>query len=252
LVRRWLPLLAVAALLTAAFVASALADPQFEIRVAPAAEESVPPPGGASAPAAEPTPTESAAAEPFAKPPLIPGWLEMVAWTICVLVLIVLGVFLAWYVLRDTIQARGRPLTVDRAPPSPASHVAEVAAALSAGLDELARGSDPRSVVIACWVRLEQAAGEAGTPRRASDAPADYVLRLLAGHQVSRTVLDRLAGVYRQARYSSGPVDESMRREAVAALEHLRAELSASGASGTSGPGGPGGAVGAGSRSETP
>jgi hypothetical protein len=225
LVRRWLPLLAVAVLLTAAFVASALADPQFEIRVAPAAEESVPPPGGASAPAPAPSASEAEPELGFGKPPLIPGWVELVAWTICVLVLIAIVLFLGWYVLRDTIQARGRPLTAERAPPSPASQVAEVAAALSAGLDELARGSDPRSVVIACWVRLEQAAGEAGTPRRASDAPADYVLRLLAVHQVSRSVLDRLAAVYRQARYSSGPVDESMRREAVAALEHLRAEL---------------------------
>lgn len=225
MVRRWLPLLAVAALLTAAFIASALADPQFEIRIAPAPEQSLEPPAGASAPAAEPTPSESAPAAPFAKPPLIPGWLETVALTICGLVVIALAVFLGWYVLRDTIQARGRPLTAERAPASPASQVAEVAAALSAGLDELARGTDPRSVVIACWVRLEQAAGQVGTPRRASDAPADYVLRLLAGHQVSRRVLDRLAAVYRQARYSSGPVDESMRREAVAALEHLRAEL---------------------------
>jgi hypothetical protein len=227
LVRRWLPLLAVAALLTAAFVASALADPQFEIRVAPAAEESVGQPGGASAPAPEPSASEGEPELGFGKPPLIPGWIEAVAWTICVLVLIAIVLFLGWYVLRDTIQARGRPLTVDRAPPTPASQVAEVAAALSAGLDELARGHDPRSVVIACWVRLEQAAGEAGTPRRAADAPADYVLRLLAGHRISRSVLDRLAGVYRQARYSSGPVDDSMRREAVAALEHLRAELGA-------------------------
>jgi hypothetical protein len=225
LVRRWLPLLAVAALLTAAFVASALADPQIEVRVSPAPEESVGQPAGASAPAPTPSASEPGPELGFGKTPLIPGWIEAVVWTICVLVLIAIVLFLGWYVLRDTIQARGRPLTAERPSTGPVSQVAEVAAALSAGLDELARGHDPRSVVIACWVRLEQAAGDVGTPRRASDAPADYVLRLLAGHQVSRTVLDRLAAVYRQARYSSGPVDESMRREAVAALEHLRAEL---------------------------
>jgi hypothetical protein len=226
LARRWLPLLAVAALLTAAFVASALADPQFDIRPAVLPEESAAAPGGAST-SAEPTPTGSAVAQsPATKPPLIPPWVEKVVLALVLLILLVIVVFLVWYVVRDTIQARGRPLTTEAAPPGPASRVAEVAAALDAGLDELGRaGSDPRAVVIACWVRLEQAAAAAGTPRRPSDAPSDYVLRLLAGHQISRTVLDRFAGVYRQARYDSSPVDESMRGEAVAALEHLRAEL---------------------------
>jgi hypothetical protein len=226
LVRRWLPLFAVAALLTAAFVASAMADPQFEIKPAVQPEQSADPPEGASEAPAEPTPAESAAEDTAARTLIIPGWIEMIVWTAVLVFLIVVAGLVAWYVLRDTIQARGRPLSAERAPPGPASRAAEVAAALDAGLDALASDdSDPRSVVIACWVRLEQAAADAGTARRPSDAPADYVLRLLTGHQVSRSVLDGLAAVYRQARYSSGPVDDSMRRDAVAALEHLRAEL---------------------------
>jgi hypothetical protein len=227
LARRWLPLLAVAALLTAAFVASALADPQFDIRPPVQPQESAGQPTGASAGAAQPTPSGTGAVQtPAAKEPLIPPWVESVVFAMVLMIVLVIVVFLVWYVIRDTIQARGRPLTTEPAPPGPASRVADVAAALDAGLDELGRdGSDPRSVVIACWVRLEEAAAAAGTPRRPSDAPADYVLRLLADHQVSRTVLDRFAGVYRQARYDSGPVDASMRGEAVAALEHLRAEL---------------------------
>ena len=79
--------------------------------------------------------------------------------------------------------------------------------------------------MISCWVRLEDAAASAGTPRRPADAPADLVLRLLETHQISRPVLDRLVAVYRAARYSTGPVDDSMRAEAVSALQHLRAEL---------------------------
>jgi hypothetical protein len=224
-VRRWLPLLAVAALLAAAFVASALAEPQVDVRPLPVPGESANPnPSGASA--APPTPT----LEPtqINEQPLftIPSWVDPVLSAACLVLVVVLAGLLLWYVLRDTIQARGRPITVEPDAPPPLTRVAEVAAALDAGLDQLARdGSDPRSVVIACWVRLEDAAASAGTPRHPSDAPADYVLRLLAGHQISRTVLDRLAAVYRQARYSSGPVDESMRGEAVAALQHLRAEL---------------------------
>jgi hypothetical protein len=225
-------LLAVAALLTAAFVASAMAEPQLEIRPAPAPTDSAAPSAGGSESASPPAHASAQADADESQPFVLPGWIETTAAAVCLAIVVVLAGFLLWYVVRDTVQARGRPVTVDKAPPGPVSHVAQVAAALDAGLDQLTRdGSDPRSVVIACWVRLEDAAAAAGTPRRASDAPADYVLRLLTDHQVSRTVLDRFAGVYRQARYSTGPVDDSMRRAAVAALEHLRAELNVGAAS---------------------
>jgi hypothetical protein len=223
-VRRWLPLLAVAALLAAAFVASALAEPQVDVAPLPAPSESAGDPAGGTATAA-PTPTVSTTATARQAPFTLPGWIDPILTAACVVFALALAGLLLWYVLRDTIQARGRPITVEPDAPQQMTRAAEVAAALEAGLDQLARGTDPRSVVIACWVRLEETASLAGTPRRPSDAPADYVLRLLTGHQVSRTVLDRFAAVYRQARYSSGPVDESMRGEAVAALQHLRAEL---------------------------
>ncbi len=57
-------------------------------------------------------------------------------------------------------------------------------AAVDAGLADLDDG-DPRAAVIACWVRLEEAAAAAGTPREPGDTPGELVLRLLAGHQVS-------------------------------------------------------------------
>jgi hypothetical protein len=79
--------------------------------------------------------------------------------------------------------------------------------------------------VIACWLRLEEAAAAVGTPRQPGDAPADLVLRLLTTHQVSAAVLLPLAEVYRLARYATHTVDTGMRDSARAALRQLRAEL---------------------------
>src|SRR3712207_8046931 len=64
-----------------------------------------------------------------------------------------------------------------------------------------------------CWVRLERSAAAAGTERRPADAPADYVLRLLAAHRVSRQVLDRFADVYRHARRSEEHTSELQSRQ---------------------------------------
>jgi hypothetical protein len=224
-VRRWLPLLAVAALLAAAFVASAFAEPQFNVRQLPPADGTPAPVPSGSAIPSEP-PTESFAPEERSSPFTLPAWVETVLGVLCAILVLAIAGALIFIAVRDSVQARGRPIDIDKGAPKPVSHAAEVAAALDAGLDQLARtGSDPRSVVISCWVRLEDAAAAAGTPRRPADAPADLVLRLLEGHQISRPVLDRLAAVYRAARYSFGDVDESMRTEAVSALQRLRAEL---------------------------
>lgn len=225
MVRRWLPLLAVVALLAAAFAAAALAEPQLDVRPLTPPTATGDPDGAGSRTPSEPPPATDEG-EPRQAVFTVPGWVETVLGLLCGLVALLIVGVLIFFALRDSIQARGRPIDTDRGAPKPVSHAAEVAAALDAGLDQLARaGSDPRSAVIGCWVRLEEAAAAAGTARQPSDAPGDYVLRLLDGHQISRSVLDRLAAVYRAARYSSGDVDESMRADAVAALQRLRTEL---------------------------
>jgi hypothetical protein len=224
--RRWLPLLAVVALLAGAFLAAAYAEPQIDVAPleppSPSAEQPV---AASGEPSASPPPDE--AAEPNRIEINIPPWLNQLLTVLCLVGAAVIGLVLLWFVLRSNAQARGRPVAIDEgATPAPAARAEDLAAAVDAGLAELAGSdTDPRRAVIACWVRLEEAAAAAGTPRHASDAPADYVLRLLAAHRVSRPVLDRFAAVYRQARYSTGPVDEGMRTTAVSALGRLRAEL---------------------------
>jgi hypothetical protein len=98
-------------------------------------------------------------------------------------------------------------------------------AAVDGSLAALATGDEPRAVVIACWLRLQELATAAGVSARAADTADDLVLRLLRLHRVSEEVLVDLADVYRRARYSPHPVDEGMSQTASAALRQLRQAL---------------------------
>jgi hypothetical protein len=155
----------------------------------------------------------------------LPTWIGNVVAGLCLAFVAVVVGMLIWYMLRDRFRVRSAPLVSQPDTPAPA-RTEEVVAALDAGLDRLGdRDSDPRRAVIACWVRLEEAAAAAGTPRHPGDTSTDLVARLLVAHQVSRPVLDEFAAVYREARYATHVVDERMRAAAVRSLSHLRAEL---------------------------
>jgi hypothetical protein len=224
--RRFGPLLAVVALLLGAAVAATLATPQVHpapLNIKGPAITLAPPDRTAAAPTGppqdEPTQRESTASG-------APIWLTMVAQLLCLLVVAAgLGV-LVWYL--TTRLARRRTDEADEPEESVEPPAREqVLAAVDAGLVELADDdADPRRAVIACWVRLEQAAAAAGTPREPGDTPAELVTRLLEAHRVSSGVLYALAEVYRIARYATHVVDAGMRDQARAALGQLRAELS--------------------------
>jgi hypothetical protein len=112
------------------------------------------------------------------------------------------------------------------APAPDAVDAARLAAAVRAGLRELADGG-PGEGVVACWVLLERAAADAGTHRAQPDTPSELAGRLIDRHDVSPGPLLRLAQLYREARYSRHVLPESARTEARAALEQVAAELAA-------------------------
>jgi len=223
--RRFGPLLAVGLLLAAAAVAAMLATPQ--IRRAPFTPPSIPPvvpPSAGAAPSRLP-PEQVPTTEP-ARVPQLPDWLLLAAQLFCALLVVAAVGLLVWYLLQRGLQMRERrPELVEAAPPPQTRE--EVLAAVDAGLSDLDdTDADPRRAVIACWVRLEQAAAAAGTPREPGDTPTELVTRLLGGHDVSAPVLFALAEVYRLARYATHTVDAAMRDQARAALQQLRGELS--------------------------
>jgi hypothetical protein len=104
----------------------------------------------------------------------------------------------------------------------------EVVAALDAGLLDLDDdAADPRTAVIACWVRLEQAAAAAGVPRLPDDTATDLVVRMLTRRHLDADLLNGFADVYRRARYATHRVDDDMRLQARSSLHRLRDELTA-------------------------
>lgn len=222
--RRWWPLAAILGLLFVASLAATRSAPQLERFNPDAAPVTEAPP--LLPPSEPPRPEQSASARPTGGE--LPGWVGTAALILVgVVALIVLGLVL-WALLRNTLGRRG-PRKGRRDPARPEPRTAEdLVAALDAGLQELSdTDRDPRRAVIACWVRLEQAAAAAGTPRHAGDSPTDLVARLLAEQRLDARVLTPFAGVYRQARYATHTVDDQMRLQARTALQRLRSDLGA-------------------------
>lgn len=225
---KWLPhrnlrLVLVALLFGVVAVLAAVTDPRIS-RVPPPSVDLTRDFGGAARPShLEPprTPVADDAAGAG-----IPDAVAVVLAGLAFLALLGLLLVLLWRAVQDQMTLRHTgPSTKPR---KTALGTEPIRAAVAAGLDELdIDGADPRAAVIACWLRLEQAAAAAGTPRVPSDSPGDLVARMLAAHQVSGQVLDRLAQVYRQARYAPHEIGEATRDEARAALRRLHAELAA-------------------------
>lgn len=225
--RRWWPLAALVALLTLAALAATRSAPQlerFDPDAAAAAEESAPP----LLPPSEPVDASSSAPATEVAESL-PAWIDTVALIVVGVVVVVVLVLVAWAFLRSAGQKRrNRRGTRRRGRRQGARTAEDLVAAVDAGLQELSDSDrDPRRAVIACWVRLEEAAAAAGTPRHAGDSPTDLVARLLAEQRVDAAVLTPFADVYRQARYATHMVDDQMRRQARSALERLRNDLGA-------------------------
>ncbi|MDR7279304.1 DUF4129 domain-containing protein [Catenuloplanes atrovinosus] len=222
-VRRWWPV--VAAVLLVGLIAFAAENSSMGLRTAPPLvdvpvtteepELEEPPPaagGGGDTPL-------RAEDSGFALAP----WLVTLLFVLGgVLVAAVIGT-VAWVAVRDQLRKRQGVRAVSRR----GGATEEMVAALDAGLQELATDRDPRGAVITCWVRLEQAAADAGTPRRPGDTPTELVSRLLREHAVDARVLAGFADVYREARYATHVVDERMRAQAVAALHRVRDDLTA-------------------------
>jgi hypothetical protein len=190
------------------------------------------PTGVIGGPTASPTsPSETGTAgQSQSRSPREPDWLIWFGATVAIAPLVLALLFAPamlyipagglWFGRREPRSDEPPEIDDEVAPPPLVDAVAE-------GLRELDQGG-PGEGVVACWVQLERAAADAGTHRAAPDTASELVGRLIDRHPVSSSSLLRLAELYREARYSRHELPESARAEARAALEQLRAELSAS------------------------
>ena len=90
---------------------------------------------------------------------------------------------------------------------------------------ELLEAGEPRNAIVAAWLDLEGAAGETGLPRERAETSTEYTARVIGTWKVDSARLGDLAALYREARFSVHPLDESHRRRAIDDLAVLHADL---------------------------
>ena len=102
-----------------------------------------------------------------------------------------------------------------------------VEAALDESLDDLRAEPDPRRAVIAAYARLERVLASHGLPRKTSEAPLEYLTRMLSGLSVSPPAARRLTDLFERAKFSQHVVGAEMKEHAIGALERVRDDLAA-------------------------
>jgi hypothetical protein len=106
---------------------------------------------------------------------------------------------------------------------------ADVAAEIGDVLDDvvadLRLDPDPRHAVIAAYDRTEQTFAHHGLPRRPSEAPYEFLARVLDRLDVGGPAASTLTDLYERAMYSHRPVDVGMQAAAIEALVTVRDDL---------------------------
>jgi Domain of unknown function (DUF4129) len=100
-----------------------------------------------------------------------------------------------------------------------------IADTIGGALDDLSWSDDPRAVIIKAYHDIEQALGAVGLGRRASEAPREYLHRVLGAADIDPAAIGALTDLFEQARYSDHPMGPNERRAAIEALETARFSL---------------------------
>jgi hypothetical protein len=118
-----------------------------------------------------------------------------------------------------------------RRPPEDEPGAEDAAVALSTVLDEalddLRAERDARRAVIAAYARLEQTLARHGLPRHPSEAPIEYLSRILLKLEVAPEAVLDLTDLFEQAKFSRRRIDAAMKEDAIGALVAVRDDLRA-------------------------
>ena len=102
-----------------------------------------------------------------------------------------------------------------------------LAEVLSETLDDLRREPDPRKAVIGAYSKMERTLAARGFPRHESEAPHEYLGRILGIVEGSGHSARRLTRLFERARFSPHEIDQRMKDDAIDSLVGLRAQLEA-------------------------
>jgi len=100
-----------------------------------------------------------------------------------------------------------------------------VADILADTLEDLRSEADARRAVIAAYARLERVLAAHGVPRQPSEAPLEYLSRVLLELDVTPAAVLALTELFERAKFSPHEIDAAMKDEAIGALASVRQEL---------------------------
>jgi hypothetical protein len=123
------------------------------------------------------------------------------------------------------LRAVRMPSPVPRMEPEPEEQASVLAMAITAGLRDARLEPDPRRAVIAAYATMERILAAHGLPRRAVEAPLEYMTRLFAERTVSDEALATLTDLFALARFSHHPIGAASKERALAALTRIEQEL---------------------------
>ncbi|MFC1441380.1 DUF4129 domain-containing protein [Streptacidiphilus sp. N1-10] len=177
-----------------------------------------PPPNQQPSPLALPSlaPARKSGSHPFPVGEVLLVLISLLA----VAAVVVLAVFVSRW-----LQARRTPPPVLRSTLAPEDDDgATLGDAVRAGRLAL-QGEDVRAAVIACYAAMEESLVAGGVRRHAADSPADLLRRASEAGLLAGLAPHQLAGLFREARYSTHPMTESDLQQARAALDEISALL---------------------------
>jgi hypothetical protein len=161
-------------------------------------------------------------------PRLVPAGtadLAIIRYVVLGSLILALAAGLAWLWLRRR-QLRWLPRPDPLADEPIAAPAEDLARAVRSGRDAIREVDDARAAIIACYAAMEESLARAGASRAAAETPDELLARAVADGLVAARPARRLTGLFYEARFSSHPMPDASRDQAVRALAELAATLS--------------------------
>lgn len=139
-------------------------------------------------------------------------WAPLIATAM--IALIILAAFVATVMRRRALEAL-ESRTIEEA----------LAQVMDDALDDIRAERDPRKAIIAAYARMEKLLAGFGRARDPSEAPFEYLGRVLLELQVSRHPVEALTELFERAKFSVHALGGDDKSRAIEALESVRDEL---------------------------
>jgi uncharacterized membrane protein len=102
---------------------------------------------------------------------------------------------------------------------------ADMVSAIETTIEELRSERDARRAVIAAYALMERTLARHGLARHRSEAPLEYLAKILRGLHVRESAVVTLTRLFEYAKFSGHEVDALMKEEAIDALIAIRDDL---------------------------